>query len=147
MIPLHVAGPTLHPAPSTPPPSLLNPCSVLFIPFQDSLKAGFWIRPGWLMLPPDLLFHDETRKKSFWESPSLTFMGNLLAHLAFSPHQHRRKNSWFSTADPPIHPAAHGCFGKSLLMGSSSALCWLNTLLLPPPPREHIHYILGAAWA
>lgn len=63
--------------------SLLNPCSIVNSTwFYYTLKADPWIQTCWLTLAPDLLFHAERRKKKgCWESPSLTFMGNLLAQL------------------------------------------------------------------
>lgn len=96
-------------------------------------KAVSWIQPCWLTLAPDLLFHAERRKKKFWESPSLTFMGNLLAHIVFFSFlrlKHILLFLVFHTS--PSHTShAVGCFGKSLIMGSLSIVCLANCNFFP----------------
>lgn len=96
-------------------------------------KAVSWIQPCWLTLAPDLLFHAERRKKKFWESPSLTFMGNLLAHIVFFSFlrlKHILLFLVFHTS--PSHTShAVGCFGKSLIMGSLSIVCLANCNFSP----------------
>lgn len=109
----------------------------------DSFEADHWIQACWLTLAPDLLFHAEMGKKSFWESPSLTFMGNLLARLVFSPHQETyTRFAHFSIADPPIHLTVWEIpYNGQLvctLLGEHSALSSL---------WEHIHNILWESWA
>lgn len=120
--------------------SLLNPCRMVNSTWFSSIvtwKADLWI---WLTLAPDPLFHAESRKKSFWESPSLTFMGNLLAHLVFFSLlrlKHRLLFLIFPYPAPPIPQTSHGCFGKSLIMGSSSILCLANC----PMGSHPLHFL------
>lgn len=72
-------------------------------------------------------------KKKFWESPSLTFMGNLLAHIVFFSFlrlKHILLFLVFHTS--PSHTShAVGCFGKSLIMGSLSIVCLANCNFFP----------------
>lgn len=76
--------------------------------FSSTWKSDPWIQPCWLTLAPDLLFQAERRKekkKSFWESPSLTFMGNLLAQLVLFPFKIKTHSPFphFSIPAPPPH--------------------------------------------
>lgn len=81
-----------------------------------------WSRLSWLAVAIDVLFHTaEEKMLSFWESPSLMFMGNLAAVFIFFPLSKIKTNtpafSFFPHGGPPIRLTSHGCFGKSLNNG------------------------------
>lgn len=81
-------------------------------------------------------------KKSFWESPSFTFMGSLLANPVDVSLLSRLKAIFliFHTSLPPCSSLSHGCFGKSLKKGSPSAVCWANSFF---PHWERITAFFG----
>lgn len=81
-------------------------------------------------------------KKSFWESPSFTFMGSLLANPIDVSLLSRLKVIFliFHTSLPPCSSLSHGCFGKSLKKGSPSAVYWANSFF---PHWEHITAFFG----
>lgn len=84
----------------------------------------------------------EGGEKSFWESPSFTFMGSLLANPVDVSLLSRLKVIFliFHTSLPPCSSLSHGCFGKSLKKGSPSAVCWANSFF---PHWERITAFFG----
>lgn len=83
------------------------------------------------------MFKERGGGESFWESPSFTFMGSLLANPVDVSLLSRLKVIFliFHTSLPPCSSLSHGCFGKSLKKGSPSAVRWANSFF---PHWEHI---------